>query len=149
MNLQIINVPFDLEIYGFSELVLNKEYTQTAFRLSGKTWEIIKTNSIENKGKNCWVYETGDQVFAGVELVDNANGSKYKMEQKLIRLERYAYHKHIGPYSRIKEAGQHMLSELLKLGYETQPPYIEIYGHWTNNEALLETELIMHISQQG
>lgn len=145
MNIQISNTPLNMEIYGYSAIALNKEYVQTAFRLSGKTWDTIKNNTIQNKGKNCWVYESDERVFAGVELINNADGGKYKMESMRIQLEKYAYYKHVGPYSLIKEAGQNMIHELLKMGYKTREPYIEIYGHWTNNEALLETELIMNI----
>jgi len=36
-----------------------------------------------------------------------------------------------------------MTNELKKSGYEIIDPYIEIYGHWTNDEAKLETELLM------
>jgi len=36
-----------------------------------------------------------------------------------------------------------MTSELTKRGMEITLPYIEIYGHWTNDETKLETELIM------
>ena len=38
------------------------------------------------------------------------------------------------------------LSRRLKSkGYETTLPYIEIYGHWTNDETKLETELLMSL----
>jgi hypothetical protein len=30
-------------------------------------------------------------------------------------------------------------------GFETTLPYIEIYGHWTNDETKLETELLMSL----
>lgn len=36
-----------------------------------------------------------------------------------------------------------MADELKNKGYETVLPYIEIYGHWTNDETKLETELLM------
>ena len=38
-----------------------------------------------------------------------------------------------------------MIDELKKKGFETDLPYIEIYGHWTNNETELETELLMSL----
>ena len=36
-----------------------------------------------------------------------------------------------------------MKDELMSKGFETILPYIEIYGHWTNDETKLETELLM------
>ena len=47
MNVGIINTPFKLYIYGFSGVVF-KDYTGTAFKLSGKMWEIIKSKIIYN-----------------------------------------------------------------------------------------------------
>ena len=67
------------------------------------------------------------------------------LELKSITLLKYAYYRHIGPYSLIKQAGQNMTDELKSKGYETILPYIEIYGHWTNDETKLETELVMSL----
>jgi hypothetical protein len=36
-----------------------------------------------------------------------------------------------------------MINELNKRGLSIGDPYIEIYGHWTNDETKLETELVM------
>jgi len=38
-----------------------------------------------------------------------------------------------------------MINELKKRGFETDLPYVEIYGHWTDDEAKLETELLMSL----
>ena len=69
----------------------------------------------------------------------------FGLEQKNITLQKYAYYKHIGPYRLIKLAGQNMTVELSGKGYETELPYIEIYGHWTNDETKLETEMLMSL----
>ena len=107
-------------------------------------WEVVKANDIKNKGKNIWIYETDDKVFAGVELENHTtSNNNYGLEEKIINIEKYAYFKHIGPYNHIKQTGQNMTSELTKRGLEIILPYIEIYGHWTNDETKLETELIM------
>jgi len=45
--------------------------------------------------------------------------------------------------SALKQVGENMRKELNNLGFETRLPYIEIYGHWINDETRLETELIM------
>lgn len=142
MNVTIINESLTLNIYGFSGTAINKDYAGTAFKLMDRMWKIVKSNHLENKGLNIWVYEPNHAVFAGVELTSTPS-QDYGLEQKNITLTKYAYYKHIGPYHLIKQAGQNMTAELKNQGLETCLPYIEIYGHWTNDETKLETELLM------
>ena len=144
MSLEIINTSLSLNIYGFSGIAVNKDYTGTAFKLMDKMWQIVKSKNIKNKGLNIWVYEEDQRVFAGVELTDILNQDT-GLEEKSITLLKYAYYKHIGPYQLIRQAGQKMTGELKEKGYETILPYIEIYGHWTNDETKLETGLLMSI----
>ena len=142
MNIEIITQKLELTIYGFSGVAANKDYAGTAFQLSGKMWKTLKENNIKNKGKNIWVYDENHEVFTGVEL-DNSSTSAGMLEQKNITLAKYAYYKHIGPYSLIKQAGANMHNELKNRGLEAGLPYIEIYGHWTNDESTCETELLI------
>lgn len=143
MSIEIITTPFQLNVYGFGAMATNKDYAGTAFKLSGKMWGVIKANSLKNKGKNIWVYEAADKVFAGVEVDSPTESKSHDLEEKKIYLEKYAYYKHIGPYGRIKQAGQNMINELVSQRYEVVLPYIEIYGHWTGDENTSETELLM------
>lgn len=142
MNIEIINKPFTLNLYGLSGAATNKDYVNTAFKLSDKMWQTVKGNSLKNKGLNVWVYEPHEMVFAGVEL-EEIPSPGLGLEQKSIFLSKYAYYKHTGPYKLIKETGMMMTGELKRKGLETDLPYIEIYGHWTNDETKLETELLM------
>jgi hypothetical protein len=144
MNVEIINKPFRFDIHGFSGTALNKDYIGTAFRLSSKMWQTVKTNNLKNKGINVWVYEPNDMVFTGVEL-DNIPEHETGLEQKSIVLTKYAYCKHVGPYNLVKQVGLNMQNELKNKGFETELPYIEIYGHWTSDETKAETELIMSL----
>ena len=144
MSLEIINTSLSLNIYGFSGIAVNKDYTGTAFKLMDKMWQIVKSKNLKNKGLNIWVYEEDQRVFAGVELTDILNPDT-GLEKKSITLLKYACYKHIGPYQLIRQAGQKMTDELKAKGYETILPYIEIYGHWINDETKLETELLMSI----
>jgi hypothetical protein len=144
MNLEIINTPFRLDIYGFSGTALHKDYADTAFRLMDKMWKVVKSTNLKNKGINIWVYEPDEKVFAGVELEDLPSPGT-GLEQKNLSLPKYAYYKHIGPYHLIKQAGQAMKEEIKKKGFETSLPHIEIYGHWSPDETKLETELLMSL----
>ena len=142
MNLEIINKDLRLEIYGFSGIAMNRDYAGTAFKLMDKMWQTVKSNNLKNKGLNIWVYEENEKVFAGVEL-DDIPKNNTGLEQKSITLKKYAYYKHIGSYNLIKQAVLNMRNELKDRGFEIDSPYIEIYGHWTNDETKLETELLM------
>ena len=144
MNIEIITNGLTLAIYGFSGTAINKDYVGTAFRLMDKMWQVVKTSSLKNKGLNIWVYELNDKVFAGVELNEPYNHDT-ELEQKIITLTKYACYKHIGSYNLIKQSGQNMRHELMNKGFEITAPYIEIYGHWSNDESKLETELLMSL----
>jgi hypothetical protein len=144
MKVEIINKNFTLEIYGFPGIAVNKDYAGTAFQLMDKMWQIVKTKELRNKGINIWVYEPNEKIFAGVELYDVPHPDS-GLEHKVVELTRYACYKHIGPYSLIKQAGQNMRDELKNKGFETSFPYVEIYGHWTNDETKLETELLISL----
>ena len=141
MNIEIITQKLELTIYGFSGVAEDKNYAATAFKLSGRMWQAVKVNDIKNKGKNIWVYEPNDQVFAGIELDNTPNNNL--LEEKNIALLKYAYYKHIGPYSLLKQVGTDMRNELKSSGFTTTLPYIEIYGYWVNDESKCETELLM------
>ncbi|MEP7165865.1 MAG: hypothetical protein ABI741_14280 [Ferruginibacter sp.] len=142
MNLEISHEPLRLDIYGFSGIAINNDYAGTAFKLMDRMWQTVKSNNLKNKGLNIWVYEQDQRVFTGVELTDIPDQDT-GLEQKSITLLKYAYYKHVGPYNLIKQVGQAMNNDMNKRGFEVTLPYVEIYGHWTNDESKLETELFM------
>ena len=145
MDISIINEPLILNIHGLSGTALNNNYSGTAFRLMGKMWQTVKDNNLKNKGLNIWVYDRNENVFTGVELLEPFP-AETKLEQRNIRLSKYASYTHIGPYHLIKQSGQRIRDELNAKGYQIVLPYIEIYGHWTDDESALETELIMSLA---
>ena len=138
----VINQNLTFEIHGFSGTAMDKDYAGTAFKLMDKMWQIVKSNNLKNKGLNVWVYESLDRVFAGVEL-NEPSKQDLGLEQKSVTLQKYAYYKHVGSYNKIKETGQAMRRELENRGLDMILPYIEVYGHWSNDETKLETELFM------
>jgi hypothetical protein len=144
MNVQIVKTPLSISIHGFSGAAANKDYAGKAFQLMDKMWKIVKEKNLRNKGKNIWVYEPDHVVFAGVEL-EETHDPDTGLELKHLNLPGYAYYKHIGPYSLIKQAGTKMTDEIKSKGFETTVPYVEIYGHWGPDESKLETELFMCI----
>ncbi len=142
MQVEIMDNRIDLELHGFTGTAINKDYAGMAFKLMDQLWKAIKTHGLKNKGMNVWVYGPNESVFAGVELTETPVFES-GLEHRTITLTRYAYYKHIGPYTLIKQSGQNMRNELKHRGFESVLPYIEIYGHWTKDETKLETELLM------
>jgi effector-binding domain-containing protein len=148
MMLEIINKPFIVTLHGFEGKVLNKDYASTGRLLMDPIWKEVKSKGIKNKGINYWVYDKNDMLFTGVELEQEAPADS-AMEVKKINLIQYAYWKHIGPYSKLKNAYDAMHSELEKRNINFYYPFLEIYGHWTNAETKLETEIIFSLTRQN
>ena len=144
MNIEIRNTLFSITVYGFSGIADNGEYVKTAFSLMDKMWAEVKTHRLDHKGINIWVYDENNQVFAGVEL-NHVPAKETQLEVKTVKLSRYGYYKHIGPYSQLKNVGKAMTDELNGRGEKIGLPYIEIYGHWNSDETKSETELLMNL----
>jgi hypothetical protein len=121
--MEILHKNFNVDIYGFSEIALNKEYAKTAFKLMDKMWQTVKSSNLKNKGQNIFVYDQNEKVFAGVELYDIPEHDT-GLELKIISLTKYAYYKHTGSYHLIKQVGQHMRDELKNQGFEVTLPSI-------------------------
>lgn len=144
MQPEIINRELALDIYGFSGAAVNKDYAAKAFQLSGQMWNTVKSLGLKNRGRNIWIYENNDRVFAGVEL-EEAPPADSGLERKTVTLLRYGYIKHTGPYSLIRNAGDNLRGFIKQKGLTSALPYIEIYGHWVSDDSQPETELITAI----
>jgi effector-binding domain-containing protein len=142
MSVEILNTELSLSLYGFAGQAVNRNYSETGFRLMNKMWDIVKSNQLPNKGINIWVYGPGDTMFAGVELTEIPN-SDQGLEKMHIKLQRYASYKHIGPYSGLSDAYKLMRHFLIENNFKTCFQSLEIYGHWEPDEFKLETEIIM------
>ena len=88
MNIEIIDTILVLDVYGFSGIALNGDYSGTAFKLMDKMWQTVKSNALGNKGKNIWIYGEDNSVFAGVEL-DNIPNPEIIIEHKKLNLGLY------------------------------------------------------------
>jgi len=132
---------FNADLHGFSGVAIDKNWGATGMKLMDKMWKEVRSKSLRNKGINVWVYEAGDKMFAGVEL-EAPPGTGTELEFKKIHLIKYASYKHIGPYSKIGEACSKARDEMNQKGLRTCLPYLEIYGHWTEDESKLETDLL-------
>jgi effector-binding domain-containing protein len=144
MPTQLIHQPLTIYVYGFGGTASQGNWVPTLFKLMDRLWQTVRQHNLQSKGKNIWIYETDNVVFAGVEMVETPP-STTALEYKTVTLPQYAYHKHIGPYSAISQAGQAMKVHAASAGFEATLPYVEIYGHHSNDESKLETEIFWTI----
>ncbi|MGZ3999511.1 MAG: GyrI-like domain-containing protein [Mucilaginibacter sp.] len=142
MDVEILNRDFSLTLYGFSRTVINKDYGDTGFKLMDRMWEKVRTHNLKHKGINVWVYDPNERMFAGVEL-EETPANDVGLELKHINLAKYAYYKHIGPYSGLAGAYAKMRAYLAEKNLKIGSPGLEIYGHWNQDESKLETEILM------
>lgn len=141
MNLDIRTEPLIVTLFGASTVHDSKKcYGEEIRTLLDRVWPVIRAGGLKHKGINWVVYEAGHSIFAGVEIEHSA--AVAGLEQKAVRLDRYAACKHVGPYHLLSQTGDAMKAELRKRGLVSGPPYIEVYGHWNDDPAKLETELI-------
>ncbi len=125
-----------------------KRFGHEILALLGRVWPVIKANAIPNDGINRVVYDKdgdgGCTVFAGVVLGEGLQAPR-EFEQREVRLTRYAYWKHIGPYHLIPVTGDAMTAALKARGVRTGWPMVEVYGHWSSDESKLETETFVAV----
>jgi len=144
MNI-VIQENFNIDLYGLSGIAVKQNWAEFGMDLTNKLWQEVRAHNLQHKGINVWVYEDGYKMFAGVELKAPPS-SETILESKRTHLLRYAYYKHIGSYNKIAETGAKVLEELRQKGIKTSLPYLEIYGHWTEDASKLETELLWSLA---
>jgi predicted transcriptional regulator YdeE len=132
---------FKADLYGLSTVVPQADWSRAGVSLMNQMWERIRSRQLGNKGINIWVYESGYRLFTGVELNETPT-PEAGLELKQVRIARYVTTKHMGSYSKIKGVYERAVEELLEQGIQTVLPYLEVYGHWQEEESKLETDLI-------
>jgi effector-binding domain-containing protein len=140
-----IRKDFNISLYGFSGVAARQDWANTGKNLMNQLWQEVRFLELPNKGINIWVYDEGYQLFTGVELMTPPPAG-CPLEGKTVSLPRYAYYKHLGPYSEMKATYEAAREEFKKVGIRARLPYVEIYGHWTDDPSKLETELLWSIS---
>ncbi|CAG7600040.1 hypothetical protein PAESOLCIP111_00361 [Paenibacillus solanacearum] len=145
MEAVIINESKTFILYGFSKLHdQSKPYSATIFELLDRVWEEVRNNKLSLSGINHVVYEDGHHMFAGIELISPPEGDSL-LEKKIVHFQKYAYCKHIGPYNKLDESYQKVRTLAENSGGEIELPLIEVYGHWTDDESKLETEIFHNL----
>ena len=120
-----------------------KTYGEEFRELNGDLWRRIRANAIPNLGITYAVYDEG-AVFAGVELASPGDAGDV-LQRREITLRRYVEWKHRGPYAGLKDAYEKLQAGIDALGLRGVFPQIERYGHWTEDERNLETDIIISV----
>ncbi len=145
MSFEIRSVPLSATLSGTSKVHdPARSYGQEIRELLDPVWAAIRSQKITHKGINWVVYDEKDHVFSGVEA-DIEDPAQFGLERRIIRFERYAVWKHIGPYDRLAEAYAGMKREMASRQLHGGRPFIEKYGHWTDDASKLETDLLCPI----
>ncbi|MGD9636026.1 MAG: hypothetical protein AB7G28_25430 [Pirellulales bacterium] len=143
---EIRNEPFSVVLYGASRQHQQGTcYGDDIRALLDRVWPVIKQHQIANRGLNHVVYGPHDDVFAGVEA-DVADAAAVGLERREVRLDRYAYARHVGPYSLLPSACESLHQWIQSHGFHPVQPLVEKYGHWTDDQSQLETELIQALA---
>ena len=122
----------------------NKTRGGEMMELLGQVWTDVRENKLANTGINHAVYDCGDIVFAGLELTSPETIKTILVKQEFT-FTKYAYWKHIGPYSELANAYNKVHAEITDLGCTATCPSMEIYGHWTDDDSKLETEIFISV----
>jgi hypothetical protein len=144
MTPEIRNEPFSVVLYGASRQHQRGAcYGDDIRALLDRVWPILRQHSVSNRGLNHVVYGPNDDVFAGVEAdIADAQAAALGLEKRNVQLDRYAHAKHVGSYSLLPSACESLRKWIELQGYRAAMELIEVYGHWSEDESRLETELI-------
>ena len=145
MNIIMVETPWVKTLFGLTDIHdPSRRYGEEIVALLGPVWKAVRLNLIATTGINHAVYGENGEYFCGLECVSQSQPIP-GLIQRQITLERYAYSKLIGPYSQIPRVYDEIRAEIKRLGLQAVAPAVEIYGHWNDDPAKLETEILICI----
>ncbi len=141
MQIEIVTTPARFCLHGIGGVVENERYGEVGFRLMNRMWQVIKEAKVPNKGINHWVYLPDNRMFVGVELSSPPHPAA--LETVEFELQRFLKHVHVGPYQALPQKWRDLKAELARMGEVIGSPSLEVYGHHDENEAKLETTILI------
>lgn len=148
MQVTIVDTPWVKTLYGLASVHTSSRSVGDEIReLLSPVWEAVRSHQITTTGINHVVYEANGVYFCGLE-VPSLPKEIPGLTKKQIELPRYVYCKHIGPYEEIPKSYALMDVEMEKRSLQPLSTSVEIYGHWNDNQALLETELLIEFKEK-
>ena len=110
----------------------------------GDVWNFIRSAGIADPGRNLAVYRNYDgaelDAEIGVEVASPFN-SDGEVSCSATPAGTVATTVHLGPYNRLGEANDAILQWCRDNHRELAGPSWEIYGHWTDDLAKLQTDV--------
>ncbi len=142
MSVEWIETPFRRRLFGLAAAHdPAKSYGQELIGLLDTIWRTVREGGYATTGINHALYAQNGDLFAGVEPADDTVVLPGLLLRE-ISIGRYAFYRHTGPYRGIGAAHERVIAEIRARGLAQAWPVIEVYGHWTEDEAKLVTDLI-------
>ena len=146
MPLEIRNTPFNKRLYGISKPILEgQKPVEVMFAAMDEMWRRVRASQVPNRGINHILYSGNTSVFAGVE-VDGDVPAVAGLQPVDVHFSRYAYYRHIGPYTQLPLAYQEIDRELAARDLRTTADSMEIYGHASQDPEKQVTEILIGLS---
>ncbi len=142
MEFDIIEAPIRFQLCGLASSVRNNNFGEVGMSLMNEMWKVMKASKTATTGINHWVYLPDNQMFVGVELVEDSQ-CPAPLDAVVFELQRYLKHVHIGPYQALPAKWSSLKSELARRGESIYSPSLEIYGHHNDDPSKLETTILM------
>lgn len=145
MDLAIKTEPFSRTLYGRSVTTSDFNYAAAGMPLMEAMFGEIEQKAIAHKGIVHWVYDGQGGLFVGIELRgEPPKGSS--LERKDISLSKYALYTHCGSYHKLSQVHDQIHEALQERQLTAEPPFVEIYSHWSKTEQERETDILIGIS---
>lgn len=148
MNVEFINEPFQVLLFGFGATFAEGQIPETGKRLMDKMWSELQSLGTKTKGINHWVYLPNSRIFSGVQLVDQQanHGSLERLE---VSLDRYLRYVHLGEYNKLPKVWAELITFVKQHGMSPRYPNLEVYGHWNSDPAKCETTILIGLDAKG
>lgn len=149
MQIEIIDQPFQVLLFGFGGEIAGGDIPTTGKRLMDKMWNEIQAAGIKTQGINHWVYLPQSRMFSGVQAIQAVEEveSLGVLEKLEVRLGRHLRYVHRGEYSKLPQVWKELMVLLNDRGLRPTLPNLEVYGHWNPDPAQCETTILIGLAE--
>jgi effector-binding domain-containing protein len=117
------------------------ELSKVVPQACGEVWDFIRASNIPSPGLHVAVYLDGEMNLEVGALVSAPFVGDGNVVCSATPGGRVATTAHFGPYSRLGDAHQAVHDWCAAQGYRLAGPSWELYGHWTDDESQLRTDV--------
>lgn len=113
----------------------------------GLVWSKIPRPKSEWIGRNVAIYHHDGNLFVGVECSDE-NYQVAGLERRTITIHDHILYIQKGPYSKFPDSYDQITNVFKTNAWEWGYPFMEIYGHWEEDESKLIVEILIPFSKK-